>query len=117
MTFLEKLDRLMAERGLNKHMLSEQCGIPYTTITGMYVRGTDKLQLSTIQKLCAFFEVPVDYMVFDKYTKPSDYSPSIPTVNERLSAEEKTMIEAYRNAEDLYRQVALELLEAHPRDG
>lgn len=39
MTFLDKLDNLMHERGLNKNTLSKACGIPYTTIDGWYKKG------------------------------------------------------------------------------
>ena len=36
MNILDKLDLLMHERGLNKRTLSQACGIPYTTIIGLY---------------------------------------------------------------------------------
>ena len=36
MSFTDKLDALMAEKGINKSVLSKEAGIPYTTIAGFY---------------------------------------------------------------------------------
>ena len=63
MSFLDKLDSLMAQHGLNNHSLSIQSGIPYTTIDGWYKKGYDNAKLSTIKKLAEFFNVPLDYFV------------------------------------------------------
>ena len=76
MTFLEKLDWLMAREKLNKHLLSQQSGIPYTTIVGLYERGPENARLSTVHKLCSFFDVPMDYLAFDQYEKPEDFTPN-----------------------------------------
>ena len=111
MTFLEKLSLLMTKNQLNKHTLAEQCGVPYTTIVGLYERGPDNARLSTLLKICDFFAVPLDYMVYEKYEKPSDFTPSIPV--DAISAAEMHLIALYRNAEDTARQIAVEILEAH----
>lgn len=76
--FLKKLDDLMRERGLNKHSLADQCGVPYTTIVGLYERGAENARLSTLNKICAFFNVPLDYLAIDTYEKPEDFTPQIP---------------------------------------
>ena len=81
MKFLEKLDRLMQQRGLNKHTLAQQSGIPYTTIMGLYERGAEKARLSTLNSLCDFFNVPLDYLAVDKYENPEDFVPG-----ERMSS-------------------------------
>lgn len=75
MDFLSKLDRLMQKRGLNKHTLALYSGIPYTTIVGLYERGVEKARLSTINSLCEFFDVPMDYLAIDKYENPEDFVP------------------------------------------
>ena len=36
MSFIEKLDMLMAEKHINKSTLSKEAGIPYTTIAVSY---------------------------------------------------------------------------------
>lgn len=65
MTFIEKLDALMAERHLNKNTLSKACGIPYTTIDGWYKKGVSDLKLSTLKKLTAYFGLSLDYWLDD----------------------------------------------------
>ena len=49
MSFTDKLDALMAEKGINKSVLSKESGIPYTTIAGFYTKGTDNVKLSTLK--------------------------------------------------------------------
>lgn len=76
MEFLKKLDWLMERDGLNKHTLAQKSGIPYTTIIGLYERGATNARLSTLNKLCSIFDVPLDYLVYDKYEKPEDFVPN-----------------------------------------
>lgn len=89
MNFLEKLDYLMSRDRLNKHTLSQQCGIPYTTIVGLYERSFENTKLSTIQKLADFFGVSLDYLMRDQYTNPYD-SPN------SLQPDEIKMLDQYR---------------------
>ena len=65
MSFLTKLDKLMAERKINKNQLSKEAGIPYTTIDGFYKKGTDNIKLSTLKKLAAYFDCSLDYLADD----------------------------------------------------
>lgn len=90
MTFLEKLDYLMARDGLNKHTLSQKCGVPYTTIDAFYKKGYLNAKLSTIQKLCDFFRVSLDYFMRDTYTNPYDAPDS-------FTADEIQLIDGYRS--------------------
>lgn len=76
MDFLQKLDWLMEQRGLNKHTLAQQSGIAYTTIVGLYERGKDNARVSTVNRLCAFFHVSLDYLLLDEYQKPEDFTPN-----------------------------------------
>ena len=62
MSFTDKLDALMAEKGINKSILSKESGIPYTTIAGFYTKGTDNVKLSTIKKLSAYFDWSIDFL-------------------------------------------------------
>lgn len=103
MKLVDKLDYLMKINGLNKHTLSERCGIPYTTITGMYVRGTDKLQLATLQRLCAYFGVSLDYMALDQYDYPEDFKPN----GLRADAKAAELVRLYESLNDDGRQTAL----------
>ncbi len=62
MSFTEKLDALMAEKGINKSILSKESGIPYTTIAGFYTKGTDNVKLSTLKKLSTYFDCSIDFL-------------------------------------------------------
>ena len=62
MSFTDKLDALMAEKGINKSILSKESGIPYTTIARFYTKGTDNVKLSTLKKLSAYFDCSIDFL-------------------------------------------------------
>ena len=66
MTFLEKLDRLLEQRHLNRSSLSAKAGIPYTTIDNWYKRGYEGLKLSTAGKLADFFGTTTDYFLRER---------------------------------------------------
>ena len=65
MSFTEKLDALMADKGINKSILSKESGIPYTTIAGFYTKGTDNVKLSTLRKLSSYLGCSIDYLADD----------------------------------------------------
>lgn len=71
MSFTDKLDALMAEKGINKSILSKESGIPYTTIAGFYTKGTDNIKLSTLRKLSAYLGCSIDYLADDGNTNPT----------------------------------------------
>ena len=66
MSFIEKLDKLMAEKRITKAILSREADIPYTTIDGFYKKGCDNIKLSTLRKLAAYFNCSLDYLVDDE---------------------------------------------------
>lgn len=66
MKLIDKLDLLMSEKGINKVELSNQSGIPYTTIVNFYAKGTDNAKLSTLLKLSRYFKVTIDYIADDE---------------------------------------------------
>lgn len=65
MSFTDKLDALMAEKGINKSILSKESGIPYTTIAGFYSKGTNNVKLSTLKKLSSYLGCSIDYLADD----------------------------------------------------
>ena len=71
MKFLQKLDYLMDKYGLNKSTLSQNSGIPYTTIDGWYKKGYEGLKLTTFRKLADYFNTTLDYWVLDEVTDPN----------------------------------------------
>lgn len=71
MNFLQKLDFLMDRYGLNKRTLSQNSGIPYTTIDGWYKKGYEGLKLTTFRKLAEYFNTTLDYWILDDVTDPN----------------------------------------------
>lgn len=64
MDFLDRLRLLMNQNGDNNSSLSKKSGTPYTTIDGLFKRGWEKAQISTIQRICAYYGVSLDYMIY-----------------------------------------------------
>lgn len=64
MDLVERVKRLMEETKDNDSSLAKKSGIPYTTVRGFFERGSDKAQMSTIQKLSEYFHVSIDYLVY-----------------------------------------------------
>ena len=96
MDFLEKLDKLMEERNINKNQLSKGSGVPYTTIVGFYNKGTDNVKLSTLKKLAVYFGCSLDYLADD------DVDEDIQTIaahhdGEEWTEEELAEIEQFKN--------------------
>ena len=71
MDFLQKLDYLMEKYGLNKLTLSQNSGIPYTTIVGWYKKGYEGLKLTTLRKLADYFNTVLDYWVNEDEIDPN----------------------------------------------
>ncbi len=67
--FLLTLEKLMNERGLNKHSFSLQSGIPYKTIDNFWKKGYDNVKLGTLRKIAVFFGVSLDYLVWGEERK------------------------------------------------
>lgn len=65
MGLTEKLDILMKEKKINKAELARESGVPYTTIDGFYKKGAENAKLSTLKKLCAYFNCSLDYLADD----------------------------------------------------
>lgn len=87
----------MKRDGLNRHTLAQKSGVPYTTIVGLYERGPENARLSTVNKLCAFFGVPLDYLALDQYERPGDFTPNGKTASTVCETSEETeLISLYR---------------------
>lgn len=75
MNFLQKLDYLMGQMNINKSVLSQISGVPYTTIDGFYKKGYENAKMSTIKKIASALDVSLDYLIDDVgYGKDSYYS-------------------------------------------
>lgn len=96
MKFLDKLDLLMAEKGLNKREFSLQSGIPYMTIINFYKKGAENVKLSTLKKIAAYFNVSLDYIADDTITERGCNNANLNC----FTGDEIAMIQAFRLADD-----------------
>lgn len=103
MTFLEKLEALLAREHLNRRTLSLKTGIPYTTIDNWYKRSYEGLKLSTAGKLASFFGTTTDYFLREELTDP-DYGK---TAGFQVEFSEMGLLQKYR-ALDTYGKKAVE---------
>jgi len=98
MSFLTKLDKLMKDKNINKHQLSKESGVPYTTIDGFYKKGTENIKLSTLKKLAAYFECTLDYLADDDISEdePTIYTIAAHHDGEDWTEEELAEIEQFK---------------------
>lgn len=92
MDFLQKLDFLMEKYGLNKLTLSQNSGIPYSTVVGWYKKGYEGLKLTTLRKLSDYFNTVLDYWVNENEIDPNYWKADGFIVN----GEEMEHIQKYR---------------------
>ena len=90
MDFLDRLRSLMGKNNDNNSTLAKKSGIPYTTIDGLFKRGWEKAQISTIQRICDYYGISIDYMVYGA---------------ERLSEESQMFAAKYENLDDHGKEV------------
>ena len=69
MGLTEKLDILLQEKKISKPELARESGVPYTTIDGLYKKGSENVKLSTLKKLCAYLGCSLDYLADDAVNK------------------------------------------------
>lgn len=108
MNFIEKLDMLMETHNLNRSELSRYSGIPYSTISGLYDKGYDNIKLSTLKKLTEFFDVSIDYMVFDDISNKDDLHSDRVDLNEL----ESYLIQKYRLLDEHGKNITEVVIEA-----
>ena len=65
MGLTDKLDVLMKEKNISKAELARGSGVPYTTIDGFYKKGSENAKLSTLKKLCSYFNCSLDFLADD----------------------------------------------------
>ena len=91
----------MDKAGDNNSTLAKKSGIPYTTIDGLFKRGWEKAQISTIQRICEYYNVSLDYMVYGSDAL-SDESLMMAARYEGLSSHGKEVVMVVLEAEANY---------------
>jgi hypothetical protein len=93
---LERINALKAQKGIKDNArLARESGIPYTTLVGLYDRGTDGMRLGTLRSLARYFEVTMDYLADGK----TEIEATAKGDND-MTFEEMELIKAYRDASD-----------------
>ena len=101
MDFLDRLKMQMDKDGDNNSSLAKKSGIPYTTIDGLFKRGWEKAQISTIQRICEYYHLPLDYMVYGEETLSAD-AIRVAANYDMLSEYGKQLIECILKEDSLY---------------
>lgn len=109
--FLEKLDFLMQQKGLNKNTLSQACGVPYTTIDSFYKKGFEGVKLSTAQKIADYFETSLDYL-FREDINDVSYA-----TDELYSDSESKMRDYYKSLNDTGKEKLLDIADDMLKSG
>ena len=63
MNFLDRLEALMAQKGVSKAQLAAQSGISKTTVYAWWVSGWEGITLPRLRALCDYFGCSLDYLV------------------------------------------------------
>lgn len=97
MNFLERVDMLLNERGINKNQLSALTGIPVSTVYGWYKKGYGSITLPTLLKLSEFFNCSMEYLVNGNSAvsdQPSSAALDLARKFDRLDAHSQKVITA-----------------------
>ena len=98
--FLKNLDKLMAEKKINKSVLAKESGIPYTTIDGFYKKGWENVKLSTLLKLASYFEISLDALISGTEGGTKVIVKEAAAPSEVYTDKEKKVIAAYRDGSE-----------------
>lgn len=94
----------MYKEKLNKKKLSEQSGIPYTTIVGWYKRGYSSMTLVTFKKICDYFGVTMDCMARDDINEIEYCYPNKKDLH--ITKDEAHFLKCYRESDDMHKGLA-----------
>ena len=117
MSIYEKLLYLKRRAGLTTGEIAEGAGIPTATLNKLFSGQTRAPTLHTMQQLCAFFHVPLQYLTDDdlpvSHFTPACMEHAKPLF---LSERERDLFYQYRSLDEPTRQILelfLRLLSAH----
>lgn len=74
MEIAKKIEKLIEEKGYNKHQFAKKAGIPYTTLVSLFNRGGLKAGVNTVIKICETLGVKVEDLFeepLEKETPPT----------------------------------------------
>ena len=95
---LDNLSELMKRRGIsNLHALANESDVPYTTLKGFYEKGCDNVKLSTLNKLCTYFNVSLDYLINGDVTNLTEHEKKVIFAYRSMDKEGKNVIDRALN--------------------
>jgi transcriptional regulator with XRE-family HTH domain len=94
MNMIEKIRMMMKQRKLNIADISRGADLPYSTIDNLFKREYKNVRIPTLMKLAKFFEVSIEYLVyegedFEKLREVSDDDRRLLILWEKLSHDDK----------------------------
>ena len=94
MNFLDRLEALMAQKGVSKAQLAAQSGISKTTVYAWWVSGWEGITLPRLRALCDYFGCSLDYLVNgdDKESQQPKAENST-----QMTASEQELLRIYRS--------------------
>lgn len=95
MGLTDKLDLLMKEKNINKAELARESGVPYTTIDGFYKKGSENAKLSTLKKICSYFNCSLDYLADDSILESKSQTIAAHFDGDEYTEEELNKIREY----------------------
>ena len=107
MDFLERIEQLMRQKGINKAQLAEGAGLSKTTVYSWWAQGYEGITLPKLKAIANYFGCTLDWLVCGDEATSHTYT---------LSEEEETLLLSYRAANDQARETALDTLQKYPRN-
>lgn len=96
----DKIEFLMNRAEINRAELSRATKIPYTTLDSILKRDHfENVKLEILRKLCAYFNVSLEYLVLDEIIDPG-YRRKSSSIPNALSPDEQKLVEDYRVLSD-----------------
>ena len=93
MDFLDRLEELMAQKGVNKAQLAAQAGISKTTVYAWWGSGWEGITLPRLRALCVFFGCTLDYLVNGNTESNTQHNSDSP---HQISKSEQELLRIYR---------------------
>lgn len=117
MTLTDRLDELMAAYHIkSKAELARLSEIPYTTIDGIYKKGSDNITLKTLRRLCDFFGCTLDYLANGDEDRPENNPTIAVLLKTAVGSDDEEIKMATEQLQRLkmYREKITEAQNVHP---
>lgn len=102
MKYAKILQARLDDLGMTKQQLSDQSGVPYTTVSNLFARGAARAGLRNVFAICRVLGIdPGDLF---RQAEPGEMS-------ETMTPEHQTLCDAYDSAPEMLKEAALRVLD------